>query len=43
MHNQSDPHPSVQGDPMIDIDEKQVGTDDSGRLIIEWDLDAAER
>jgi hypothetical protein len=28
---------------MIDIDEKQVGTDDSGRLIIEWDLDAAER
>ena len=28
---------------MIDVDERQVGTDDSGRLVIEWDLDAAER
>ncbi len=28
---------------MIDVDEKQSGTDDSGRLVIEWDLDAAER
>jgi len=28
---------------MIDIGEKQAGTDDSGRLVIEWDLDAAER
>ena len=28
---------------MIDIEEKQAGVDDSGRLVIEWDLDAAER
>ena len=28
---------------MIDIEKKQAGTDDSGRLVIEWDLDAAER
>ncbi len=28
---------------MIDVYERQVGTDDSGRLVIEWDLDAAER
>jgi hypothetical protein len=28
--------------PMIEVDEKQAGTDDLGRLVIEWDVEVAE-
>jgi len=27
---------------MIEVDEKQTGTDDLGRLVIEWDVEVAE-